>query len=132
LVHISDVSRAFIKIIQTDTLNVNSEIFNVGLNNYQIKNIAYLVREHLPFEIEIDIAPDDNDKRNYSVNFDKIFRKLDFKAEVTLENGIKEIYLALKNGKVDYGPKSITVQWYRNILDAAKLIDSIKDGKRII
>jgi len=132
LVHISDVSKAFIKIIESDISNVNAEIFNIGLNNYQIKNIAYLVREQFPFEIDIDLAPDDADKRNYSVNFEKILQKLNFSAEVSLQNGIQEIYLALKNGKVDYGPKTVTVQWYRNIIEAAKLIDSIKDGNRII
>ena len=30
---------------------------------------------------------------------------------------------ALKNGNVDIGPKTITVQWYKNILEAKKLID---------
>jgi hypothetical protein len=46
--------------------------------------------------------------------------------------GIKEIYLALKSGKVDVGSKTITVQWYRNILDAKALLDSVVLDGRII
>lgn len=132
LVHLSDVAQAFIRVINSDTKKVNSEIFNVGLDNYQIKNIAYLVREQLPFEIEIDVAPDDADKRNYSVNFDKIAKQLEFKPKVTVNQGIKEIYEALKNGTVDTGTKTVTVQWYRNILEAKKLLDTIILNERVI
>jgi len=132
LVHLSDVAKAFIRIINSDSKKVNSEIFNIGLDNFQIKNIAYLVREQLPFEIEIDVAPDDADKRNYSVNFDKISKQLEFKPKVSVNQGIKEIYEALKNGTVDTGTKTVTVQWYRNILEAKKLLDSIILNERVI
>jgi hypothetical protein len=72
LVHLSDVSQAFQLVIDANEKLVNREIFNVGLDNYQIKNLAYLVREQLPIDIEIDLAPDDADKRDYNVDFSKI------------------------------------------------------------
>ena len=132
LVHLSDVSKAFISVISSKTEIVNQEIFNVGLDNFQIKNLAYLVREELPFPVEIDIAPDDADKRDYNVVFKKAESNLGFKAEVSLNQGIKEIYLALKAGKVDVGPKTVTVQWYRNILEAKNLLDSVSLDGRVI
>jgi nucleoside-diphosphate-sugar epimerase len=132
LVHLSDVSRAFISVISSKTNLVNKEVFNVGLDNFQIKNLAYLVREELPFPVEIDIAPDDADKRDYNVVFKKAEEKLGFKAEVGVTQGINEIYLALKSGQVDVGPKTVTVQWYRNILDAKSLLDSVLLDGRVI
>ena len=48
----------------------------MGLDNFQIKNLAYLVREELPFPVEIDVAPDDADKRDYNVVFKKAQEKL--------------------------------------------------------
>jgi nucleoside-diphosphate-sugar epimerase len=132
LVHLSDVSRAFSSIISSKTELVNKEIFNVGLDNYQIKNLAYLVREELPFPVDIEVAPDDADKRDYNVVFKKAEEKIGFKAEVGVTHGIKEIYLALKSGKVDVGPKTVTVQWYRNILEAKALLDSVLLDGRII
>jgi nucleoside-diphosphate-sugar epimerase len=132
LVHLSDVSRAFLKIISAPTLSVNSEIFNIGLGNYQIKNLAHLVREELPFPVEIEVAPDDADKRDYNVLFDKASKKIDFSPRVDVTKGIKEIYLALKSGKLDTGPRTVTVQWYRNILEARKLLDSIILDGRVI
>ena len=132
LVHLSDVSKAFLNVIGTKKDKVNKEIFNIGLDNFQINNLAYLVREELPFPVEIDIAPDDADKRDYNVVFGKAESVLGFKAETKVIQGIKEIYLALKSGSVDVGPKTITVQWYRNILDAKALLDSVVLDGRII
>jgi nucleoside-diphosphate-sugar epimerase len=132
LVHVSDVSKAFIAVISTNERIVNREVFNVGLDNFQIKNLAYLVREELPFPVEIDVAPDDADKRDYNVVFSKAESVLGFKAEKNVNQGIKEIYFALKSGNVDIGSKTITVQWYRNILDAKALLNSIVLDGRII
>ena len=132
LVHLSDVSKAFITVIGAKKDKINKEVFNIGLDNFQIKNLAYLVREELPFPVEIDIAPDDADKRDYNVVFNKAESVLGFKADTNVTKGIKEIYLALKSGNVDVGPKTITVQWYRNILDAKTLLDSVVLDGRII
>ena len=91
-----------------------------------------MVREELPFPIEIDIAPDDADKRDYNVIFKKAEVQLGFRAEYDVTEGIKEIYFALKSGKVDTGLRTVTVQWYRNILEAKELIDSVQLNNRII
>ena len=132
LVHLSDVSSAFISVINSKTDKVNKEVFNIGLDNYQIKNLAYMVREELPFPVEIDVAPDDADKRDYNVVFDKAKAQLGFVAKFGVTQGISEIYAALKSGKVDVGPKTVTVQWYRNILEAKSLLDSVLLDGRVI
>jgi nucleoside-diphosphate-sugar epimerase len=132
LIHVSDVSKAFVNVIESKDLKLSQEVFNIGLDNFQIKDLAFLVREQLPFPIDIDVAPDDADKRNYNVIFDKATQKLNFKAENTVISGILEIYNALKQGTVDVGLKTITVQWYRNLLEAKKLLDTVSLNDRII
>jgi nucleoside-diphosphate-sugar epimerase len=132
LVHVSDVARAFLAVIDSPVSKVNNEIFNVGLSNFQIRNLAYIVRETLPIKIEIDIAPDDADKRDYNVGFEKIKDVLKFQPVTGIEFGVNEIYSSLISGKVDTSTKTITVQWYKNILEAKKLIDSVTLNKRVI
>jgi nucleoside-diphosphate-sugar epimerase len=132
LVHLSDVARAFITVISEHQEKVNKEVFNIGLDNFQIRNLAYLVREELPFPVEIDLAPDDADKRDYNVIFTKAEKTLGFKAKTSVVDGVREIYSALKLGKVDTGDKTITVAWYKNILEASKLINSVSIDGRII
>jgi nucleoside-diphosphate-sugar epimerase len=132
LVHISDVSKAFIKVINAQKELVNQEVFNIGMDNFQIKNLAYMVRDVISNNVEIEIAPDDEDKRNYNVSFRKADEVLKFKASTNVTFGINEIYNALNSGVTDVGPKTVTVQWYRNILDAKELLDSITLDGRII
>jgi nucleoside-diphosphate-sugar epimerase len=132
LVHLSDVAKAFITVIGEKQEKINQEIFNIGLDNFQIRNLAYLVREELPLNIEIEVAPDDADKRDYNVVFKKAEEKIGFKARVNVTQGINEIYLALKSGKVDVGPKTVTVQWYRSILDAKAILEMVTLNGRVI
>jgi nucleoside-diphosphate-sugar epimerase len=132
LVHVSDVSRAFLTVIERSKSKVNREIYNIGLENIKMLSLAYLVREALPLNIEIDIAPDDADQRDYNVTFDKSKTYLGFDPQVTITQGIKEIYFALKSGQVDIGVKTITVNWYKHILEAKDLLAKIVLDGRVI
>jgi hypothetical protein len=91
-----------------------------------------MVRETLPFRLDIEIAPDDADKRDYNVSFDKMKTALGFNPKVTVPDGISEIYDALKMGVVSATPETITVGWYRSIIEAEKLIRRVKLNDRLI
>ena len=132
LIHVSDVAKAFIATLNSDNLAINQEIFNIGLDNFQIKNLAYIVRDQLPMQIEIDLAPDDADKRDYNVVFSKAKKKLNFNPVVSIADGVSEIYMALKTGKVDTSVKTVTVKWYKDLIAAKELISSIELNGRLI
>jgi len=132
LVHVGDVAHAFIKMIESPVDKVRGEIFNIGLENFQILALAYVVREALPFHIQIEIAPDDADRRNYSVSFEKARKVVGFEASVNIAQGVTEIYEALKTGKTDNKPITSTVSWYREILAAKELVDRIELNGRIL
>jgi len=132
LVHIKDVVRAFILTIEAKVNEVNREIFNIGLDNFQIKNLAFIIKEALPINIEVEIAPDDVDKRDYNVSFEKMKKQLNFVPSISIVQGVDEIYQALKLDKVDTGIKTFTVKWYRNIIESNELINQIKLNSRII
>jgi nucleoside-diphosphate-sugar epimerase len=132
LVHVSDVSAAFINIVERTDSVANGEVFNIGLDNYQIKSLAHLIVNELDIPIEIDMAPDDVDKRDYNVDFGKAKKILGFHGKKSVTDGVREIYTALKNNSVDTGIKTNTVQWYRSIIDAKKLLDEIMLNSRVI
>lgn len=132
LVHVRDVARMFRTVIESDRSRVNGEIFNVGLANLQIRSLAFIVRETLPIHVTISVAPDDPDRRNYSVSFDKAKRVLGFEATTTIEEGVREIYDALKYGRVEGSAKTSTVDWYRTILNAKALLEEIEFNGRIL
>ncbi len=132
LVHVRDVARAFVMMIEAPPERVSGEVFNIGKENAQVLSVAYIVRETLPFPLQIEVAPDDPDRRNYNVSFAKATQQLGFEAQHSIGDGVREIYDALKMGLVETGPKTSTVKWYRNVLDAQKLIDSIALNGRLL
>jgi nucleoside-diphosphate-sugar epimerase len=132
LVHIRDVAAAFRTVIEAPPERVCGEVFNIGRENAQVVSIAYIVREALPFPLQIEVAPDDADRRDYNVSFAKAKRVLGFEPINSIADGAREIYEALKMGLVENGPRTSTVRWYRNVLDAQKLVDSISLNGRLL
>jgi nucleoside-diphosphate-sugar epimerase len=132
VVHVRDVARCFLSILDAPTRIVNGQVFNLGLANYQVLSLAYVVRETLPFPIEVEVVPDDADKRDYNVSFDKIKRVLGFEAEQSVPDGIREIYEALKSGQAEATPKTSTVGWYRTIIEADRLVNQVRLNDRLL
>lgn len=99
LVHIEDISRAFVAALQAPRERVHGEAFNVGSTreNYRIREVAEIVERVVPgskVKFSEGAAPD---KRNYRVNCDKIHEVLpDFRTEWTVERGVEELYEAYK------------------------------------
>jgi dTDP-D-glucose 4,6-dehydratase len=101
-VHVRDVARAFELALTSDARKLSGEVFNVGsdANNVQILNLAFRVRDAIP-GTEVVHAPTDPDLRDYNVSFDKIQRVLGFRAEKGIDDGIREVLAALRDGVVD-------------------------------
>lgn len=131
-VHVRDTARAFHEILMADPAKVNGEIFNVGSQNSQILGLAYIVRENIPFPIQLQVVSDDPDKRDYNVSFAKIHKILEYSTERTPADGVREIYEALKSGHTSADPTTYTVAWYKKILEARQLVDSVTLNGRLL
>ena len=132
IVHVRDTARAFAQVLTADPALIGGEVFNVGSQNTQILSLAYIVRENIPFPIELQVVPDDPDKRDYNVSFGKIEERLGYRSEISPEQGVREIYEALKTGRVTANPTTYTVAWYKKILEAQKLVESVTLNGRLL
>jgi len=89
--HIDDVIRAIILVIKLKE-NAAGEIFNVGSNdlNYSIEKIAKEIVNIANKENSLIIS-DEKDENSFTMNCDKINKKLGFKKNNDLKYGIKEL-----------------------------------------
>jgi nucleoside-diphosphate-sugar epimerase len=74
LVHVEDIARAFVVMLDADRDAVHDEAFNIGApgENYQVRDIATAVAEVLP-GCDLTFAPGaSGDARDYRVDFDKL------------------------------------------------------------
>ncbi|WP_250124490.1 SDR family oxidoreductase [Chroococcidiopsis sp. CCMEE 29] len=97
IVHIEDISRAFIAVLHAPREMVHNQAFNVGRNedNYRIRELAEIVEETVP-GCRIVYAKDGlPDKRCYRVDCSKIAQTLpEFKPQWNARRGAEELYTA--------------------------------------
>ncbi|AFZ44060.1 NAD-dependent epimerase/dehydratase [Halothece sp. PCC 7418] len=124
IVHIEDISRAFLAVLEAPLDLVHNQAFNVGRNedNYQIKELAAIVKETVP-ECTIEYAKDAGpDKRCYRVDCSKIANTLPgFQPQWDARKGAEELYAAYQ--KIGLTLEEFEGARYKRIAHLQKLID---------
>jgi len=99
IVHIEDISRAFVATLHAPKDKVHNRAFNVGVpgENFRIREIAEIVRDSVPGS-EVSFAPDASpDTRNYRVDCSFIQRQVpEFQPQWNVRKGAVELYEAYK------------------------------------
>lgn len=99
IVHIEDISRAFLATLHAPAEKVHNRAFNVGVpgENFRIREIAEIVGETVP-DSEVTFAPDASpDKRNYRVDCTFIQRQVpEYQPQWNVRKGAQELYEAYK------------------------------------
>ncbi len=112
-VHVRDVARGILLGLKAGRERVCGEIYNLGTDagNYTKDDIVGLVIKRLP---ETVVTYKDltfgGDMRDITVSFEKIRRSLDFQAQLTVDDGVREIVYALHSGLI-HNPRD---ERYRN------------------
>jgi len=95
IVHVADICRAYIAALEAPRDLVHNRAFNVGQTseNYQIREIAKLVRDIVPGSKVTFAETAGPDLRNYRVDCNEICRVLHpYKPQWTAQRGIEELY----------------------------------------
>lgn len=133
IVHIEDISRAFIAVLQAPRKLVHNQAFNVGRpgENYRIREIAEIVKETIPnctIEYASDAGPD---KRCYCVDARKIHHTLpEFQPQWTARQGAKQLYDAYRQIGITLdefeGPKYKRIDHLKMLLNEHLLDESLR------
>ena len=133
IVHIQDISRAFIAVLQAPREFIHNQAFNVGRNgdNYQIRDLAEIVQQTVP-GCQVEYAKDAGpDKRCYRVNCDKILKAMpEFQPQWNARLGAEELYSAYKNVGLtleDFeGPRYKRVAHIQQLLETKQLDETLR------
>jgi nucleoside-diphosphate-sugar epimerase len=125
LVHIEDIGRAAIAALEAPRAIVCNQAFNVGVSceNYQMRQLAEIVKETVP-GCEIGFAAGaEPDKRNYRVDFSKYARAFPgHRPRWNVRRGAQQIYASCRTSRLqrdEYeGPR------YKRIAQITALLES--------
>ena len=126
MVHVRDTARAQCFMLEIDESRINGQIFNVGsaANTYQIGPLGEVVADCVPKEVAIEWYGDP-DHRSYRVAFDKI-EALGYRTELTAADGVAEVCEALAAGRIDRDPRTITLDWYKQLVEWHRIVRDVE------
>jgi nucleoside-diphosphate-sugar epimerase len=133
VVHVQDVSRAFLAVLEAPLADVWNQALNTGANylNHQIFDIAEIAAETVPgckFEV---LAKPDADQRTYKADFGKFARVFpNFSFKWSAKQGARELYETFKKIGLNYDQfvdKRFTrLKWLRHLLDSSQLDQTLR------
>jgi len=133
IVHIEDISGAFLALMTTPIEVVHNQAFNVGMNeeNYRIRELAEMVKEVVP-NCHIEFAPGAGpDKRCYRVDCSKLRRLVpEFKPKWNARLGVQQLYNAYRSHQLTLAEFESTrysrIDYIRSMLRDNRLDSSLR------
>ena len=132
VLHIKDMSLAFLAALQAPRHLIHNQAFNVGRTeeNYRIRELADIVAEIVPGS-RVEFSPEAGpDKRNYRVNSDKILTLPDYKPTWNVRKGVQELYQAYKAVGLRpdefEGPRYRRIHHVKMLLETGRLDESLR------
>ncbi len=100
-IHIDDMVRAYIAILEAPKEKIQGEIFNAGYQNYSVLEISKMVKDRVSRKRKVDmqIVPT-NDNRSYHISSEKIKSTLGFRANYTINDAVDSLILAFEKKKL--------------------------------
>jgi nucleoside-diphosphate-sugar epimerase len=115
--HILDMVNAYKMLLALPDEKIDRKTYNCGFQNLSIMEIAQLakrvVEEQMPEKGTIDIeVTSSDDLRSYQINSDKIRRELGFAPQFTIEDAVRDMVKAFRQGLL---PRSFDDSNYFNV-----------------
>lgn len=133
IVHVEDIARAFAAVLDAPVDRIRNQAFNIGANseNYQVREIAEIVRQEMP-RCEIEYANGGGpDPRSYRVDFTRFRRAIpEYSTVWTAATGVRELRNAFASTGVRpeelAGGKFIRLKRLNDLLAAGALDSSLR------
>jgi nucleoside-diphosphate-sugar epimerase len=133
LVHIEDISRVFLAVMEAPRALIHDQAFNVGRpdDNVQIREVAEMVREAVPGSRLTFAEGAGPDLRNYRADFSKLNDTFpDLKLRWSVREGIGELLVAYMKYSLTYddftSSRFIRLRRVRELLDQGLLDDQLR------
>jgi nucleoside-diphosphate-sugar epimerase len=133
LVHIEDISRAFLAVLDAPRERVHNEAFNVGasVENYRIRDLADIVEDVVSGARASFVDGAGPDTRSYQVDCSKIGRVLPgFETQWTVRRGVEELCEAYARHGLTLdeflGPRYLRIKRVRELQEAGRLDDELR------
>lgn len=133
VVHVEDVCRAFIHVLEAPRDAIHAEAFNTGANhlNHRVIDLARIAVAAVPgSELEVRSEPS-ADRRTYRADFGKFARTFTgFEFKWSAEEGARRladqlVEVGLSAGDFD-GPRYVRLRWLNSLLESGRIDGALR------
>lgn len=133
LVHVEDISRAFLAAAEAPREVVHNEAFNVVPpgENYRVREVAAIVEEVVPGSRVVFAPGAGPDTRCYRVSSEKLIETLPaFRPRWTVRRGVEELHEAFRRQALTFeefgGPSLMRIRRIKELIEAGSLDESLR------
>ncbi len=133
LVHVADISAAFMACLTAPRENIHNAAINIGRNgeNYQIREVAEIVGDAVPGSVVTFAEGGEPDTRDYRVDFSRAEALLpDFRPTWDVRRGARELYEAYTaeglDGEQFQGDRYVRLRRLQTLLASGALDDDLR------
>jgi|TARA_B110000881_G_C18592517_1_gene529018 nucleoside-diphosphate-sugar epimerase len=94
-ININDMVRVYSSLIEAPVSKIDCEIFNAGIENKTVMELAQIVKKTVGDDVTLEISPTD-DNRSYHISSEKIQNQLNFKFEFTIVDAVNGLIEAFE------------------------------------
>jgi len=98
-IHIEDMADLYLFLLEQPAHKIHKKIYNVGYENFKVRELAEKVKRTLGGNIPIITTPS-NDNRSYHVSSKKIKQEIGFEPSHTIEDAIMDLKKAFDAGNI--------------------------------
>ena len=110
-IHIIDMVEAYKTLLIASKSKIAGQVFNVGCENHSVMELAKIAKSVVGNHVKLVVTPSD-DNRSYHISSDKIKNELGFQLSYSIEDAIKDLVSAFKEGLL---PNPLSNEFYFNI-----------------
>ena len=98
-IHISDMVRSYIEILNAPREVISGEKYNVGYENQSVSELAETVRSVIGKDVGV-VKLETNDNRSYHISSKRIKDRLGFSARYSIRNAVEDLRQAFESGQL--------------------------------
>jgi nucleoside-diphosphate-sugar epimerase len=133
VVHVRDVARAFLAVLEAPIAAVHNEAFNTGARelNHQVSDLARIAVETCPGSTLRTLGQPSADRRTYKADFTKFAKTFPgFRFEWDAQSGARELFDAFRatdlTTEAFLDARFTRLRWLRHLLDSGRLDSELR------
>ena len=125
-IHVRDVARAVLATLRASHGEVSGRIFNLASQSLSFEQLAQFAHEVLPQKVDFQFVASTEIYPEATVSGDALKAHTEFSPKISVDQGMLEVFIALKGGRSEVDETTNTAKFYRSLIKKSSTNPAIR------